>query len=185
MTHIWNPNYDGNFNGACIDSGGIYVANQICCDMELGGCPTYTYVEATNSCTVEPFDTTLAYTANQYSIDRDDCCRGYKYIEDESLLEACAEPEITIFGEKEIFETISKTCEFHTFERKVYRTMNSGDYVESIFRSLRAKSNRLKCCQSINDFEDNIYACTSQDDEEKAYTYDETSKKCTETTCIR
>ena len=45
--HVWNPNYDGSNNGACLlESDNTHVENQLCCtDTETGGCPTYTYTE--------------------------------------------------------------------------------------------------------------------------------------------
>ena len=75
-------------------------------------------------------------------------------------------------------------CDTVTSWRQVYKT--AGNEVGAIqYYSSHTDSTPLRCCLKDGDFVENVNACTSVDDEEKSYSFNEGTGQCTEHTCIR
>ena len=184
-----NPEWDASFNnnaGACFNTvDNSRIDNQLCCDLGLndGSCPVYTYAADSNTCTVLPYDPNQMFF--QYSTDIDDCCMAYNNDGDESLLEACADPVMETLCTQEVFEPKSMVCDSVSSERQVYRTMNGGDVGAITYASSHTDSSPLRCCIAMDEWMQNPMACTSIDEDEFKYVWNDEESSCVQERCTR
>ena len=62
---------------------------------------------------------------------------------------------------------------------------SAGEAGAITYYSSHTDSTPLRCCLKDDEWHENVNACTGVDDDEKSWTWDDTTNTCTESTCTR
>ena len=95
---------------------------------------------------------------NNYPLGDAECCAAYSTQFDSSLLNACADQFDSQVCHKEVYETISTTCDSVTLNRSVYMA-DETRVGAIIYTNDDVDSTALRCCLAHEDFTENPEAC--------------------------